>query len=135
MAERTNARLLKSRGTSVPVGSNPTPSANSWPIAVLETATDDHCGVGAWLRGETSGVVCSGGAQVGSIGSVEGERMWVPRRPEPGIDGLDRVIEELGDHRKGERSAALGPPPDDPDWRFRTGPQRDGQGHEPKLVA
>ena len=27
MAERTNARLLKSRGTSVPVGSNPTPSA------------------------------------------------------------------------------------------------------------
>ena len=28
MAERTNARLLKSRGTSVPVGSNPTPSAS-----------------------------------------------------------------------------------------------------------
>ena len=27
MAERTNARLLKSRGTLVPVGSNPTPSA------------------------------------------------------------------------------------------------------------
>ncbi len=28
MAERTNARLLKSRGTPVPVGSNPTPSAD-----------------------------------------------------------------------------------------------------------
>jgi hypothetical protein len=27
MAEWTNARLLKSRGTLVPVGSNPTPSA------------------------------------------------------------------------------------------------------------
>src|SRR5271165_3975931 len=33
MAERTNARLLKSRGTPVPVGSNPTPSA------VVEFAT------------------------------------------------------------------------------------------------
>ena len=38
MAERTNARLLKSRETQVSVGSNPTPSAQGGPIALFQTS-------------------------------------------------------------------------------------------------
>src|SRR5271155_795340 len=53
MAERTNARLLKSRGTPVPVGSNPTPSATTPPRAVecasFKTDSSDLSGSGGPL--------------------------------------------------------------------------------------
>jgi hypothetical protein len=39
MAERTNARLLKSREVQASVGSNPTPSAGQGPIPV-DTPSD-----------------------------------------------------------------------------------------------
>lgn len=42
MAERTNARLLKSRGAPVPVGSNPTPSAPAISQARDDLASSPH---------------------------------------------------------------------------------------------
>ena len=56
MAERTNARLLKSRETSVSVGSNPTPSAGQ--SSQTTTTYDLHGRVAGVTGGADAEVVC-----------------------------------------------------------------------------
>ncbi len=81
MAERTNARLLKSRGAPVPVGSNPTPSArmsesarksDDQPTGLGAHAGADEAAMRAALD-EARAAAAHGDVPVGALAIVGGE--------------------------------------------------------------